>query len=236
MARGPCICHSRQFLAPPDQVDKNLCRWDPAGTTLTSTPCDYDIFSHVKAFRLVIVSWKIRTVTADKVQEQSLFLCCPPSSSLFPSTRAGLSRAPTCFILFLHSVHRFLEVFFSDRPTQVLQVDVWVPFLCIIQGITNHAKASCLATTTRMGSESRHKDGIHLVRSCTFRLVPPSSCLWCCCLARVKDDNDCFHCRSLWVMNFLARILPGLFMTVANLQPAGEEKIVTLKYLKSKIH
>ena len=140
----------------------------------------------------VLVYFLFHEKSAQSPQIQSLqnlyFFCCPISSSLFASTNIGLCSPPD----FLHSVLAFLLLFswglflliqaMSCKPVFALIL------LCIIQGMVNHAKASCLATT-KMGSESKYKDDIWcgLVH---FGQFFPNFCFRYCCLSRVKIIDD----------------------------------------------
>ena len=108
----------------------------------------------------------------------SFFLPAPTSAFVVPLT---------FFILFLSSFGCFLEVFFfSFRPC--FCKPVFGLALRIIQGIINHSKASCLATT-KMDSQSKYKDDIWCGLA-HFGQFSPNFCFRYCCLSRVKNIDD----------------------------------------------
>lgn len=83
----------------------------------------------------------------------------------------------------------------------VLHISGFVSSFCIIQGILNHTRASCLATP-KMASESKDVIWCGLVHCGYFVLI---FCIRYCCLPQGEEHQwpICFH-EGVWlVMNLL---------------------------------
>lgn len=75
-----------------------------------------------------------------------------------------------------------------QRTTYPGKPVLWFVFLCIVQGIIDHAKTSCLATT-KVSSEAKDEN---YIRGCLvhFCQLFPDFCFGDCGLPRMKNIND----------------------------------------------
>ena len=158
-----------------------------------------------------------------KVTVQSLSFCCPMSSSLVASANSDFCN-PT--LDFLYSVLAFLSLIpwglFLLMQAMSCKSMFGFIFLCIIQGIINRAKASCLAPPKWvLYPNTKMTSGVVLYILASFSLIPVLGTIafpeW------RTSMSVCFCCSRRLVMDFLIWRVTVSFMMAARLQAAREK-------------
>lgn len=164
----------------------------------------------MKVSSLLIHSWKVCTITTDKVADESLLF-------LLDSINNGLWSTPD----FLHSV---LILGSSSHTGHVLLVYVWVHFS--LHNPRNHQSCQKQLSGHHQNEFWIQIQRWHLMWSYTFWLVFPIFLSWGTVAfpGWRESMTICFCLSSLLIMNFLVWLVTVLSMMAADLQAAREEK------------